>query len=210
MIMNTAVSSSWGMPKTGATCPTGCDCSCYDCSAKCKCAMPPGFCASLPSAMKIDYVRVYQDPLDKDQYLGCDPITYPSGKFIAGHKSRYTGDQEKSDIWKPIKKGGDYCDDDSSCGSGTCVAATVRTKALQMILGRPSSRGTCVCAEGFTGPRCLVPDYTCDQPSCALRETSLGFHSLYVPQSLRVFGTIVVAFGAIVLLAVLADRYRGE
>jgi len=48
------VSATWGFPHG---CPEGCPCNCYDCSKpECRCAMPTGFCDSLPASMLVDWV----------------------------------------------------------------------------------------------------------------------------------------------------------
>lgn len=64
MILNTAMSSTWGFPEGSPSgCPAGCDCKCYDCldtTGKCTCGFAGGFCASLPAKFLVDYVRVYQ------------------------------------------------------------------------------------------------------------------------------------------------------
>jgi hypothetical protein len=58
LLLNTAVSSSWGFP---TPCPEGCPCNCFDCrDPDCACAVPSGMCNNLPASFLIDYVRVYQ------------------------------------------------------------------------------------------------------------------------------------------------------
>lgn len=36
----------------------------------------------LPAEFLIDYVRVYQDPQDPAQMIGCSPSSHPTAKFI--------------------------------------------------------------------------------------------------------------------------------
>lgn len=59
LIMNTAVSKTWGFPWTDGC---GGGPACYDCSWECACWMPVGFCKQLDhSNFLIDHVRVYQN-----------------------------------------------------------------------------------------------------------------------------------------------------
>lgn len=63
VIMNTAMSPTWGFPEGETGCPDHCSCKCYDCldlSGKCSCGFATGFCSSLPAHFLIDYVRIYQ------------------------------------------------------------------------------------------------------------------------------------------------------
>ena len=87
LILNTAISSTWGFP---TPCPDGCaycqpdnadddfvgspgkdggtadsdsgaDRNCYDCRrSECACSMPSDMCSNFPASFLIDYVRVYQ------------------------------------------------------------------------------------------------------------------------------------------------------
>jgi beta-glucanase (GH16 family) len=92
MIFNVAISHMWGMSEP-------CDmtrCSscfvCFDCAnPECQCSLPEGMrnCANLPTAMKIDYVRLYQDSSDNLHSLGCSPPSHPTRAYIAAHPERY-------------------------------------------------------------------------------------------------------------------------
>lgn len=105
LVMNTAISHRWGMPEP---CPIK-DCAacwhCYDCTnPDCQCALPKGMksCKNLPAKMKIDYVRLYQDPQDPAHTLGCSPTEYPTAEFIKSHSDRYADWQpmaEDSEKW---------------------------------------------------------------------------------------------------------------
>ena len=77
VILNTAVSSTWGFPTIcndvaegkggGGDTQGGCPCDCFDCrDPLCQCAVPPDMCANLPASMLIDYVRVYQATGDSE------------------------------------------------------------------------------------------------------------------------------------------------
>ena len=47
-----------------------------------------GLGATLPATMRIDYVRIYQDP--NSENLGCDPEDYPTTEYIRNHPDVYT------------------------------------------------------------------------------------------------------------------------
>ena len=73
IIMNTAISTSWGFPNP----PYGC--TEYDCkTTEGQCGMNAGFCKSLPAKFFIDSVRVYQNKEDPRQNLGCNPKDRPT------------------------------------------------------------------------------------------------------------------------------------
>jgi hypothetical protein len=132
IIMNTAISTSWGFP----TPPPGC--TLYDCKdPNGQCGMNPGFCKSLPANFYIDHVRVYQNKKNENHTLGCNPKKYPTKRFIDAHAFRYKGGDEKLPLM-PVLKGGRKCQHDANCGSGTC------------------HRGRCQCHSDWTGPNCLV------------------------------------------------------
>ena len=66
LILNTAISSTWGFP---APMPEGCKCKTFKCGdPACECALPPGFCDNFPASFLIDSVRVYQA---EDHVLAC-------------------------------------------------------------------------------------------------------------------------------------------
>ena len=73
IIMNTAISTSWGFPNP----PFGC--TEYDCkTTEGQCGMNAGFCKSLPAKFLIDSVRVYQNKEDPLQNIGCNPKDRPT------------------------------------------------------------------------------------------------------------------------------------
>ena len=126
LIMNTAVSSTWGFPYDV---PDWCE-KCYDCDdPKCACAFSPGFCQMLRQgdvAMYIDSVRVYQssDPslhVGNNHTLGCDPPEYPTKDFIKGHEYRYMRNppfsfDDKGPL-RQVQNGGGQCNSDKDCGA---------------------------------------------------------------------------------------------
>ena len=65
---------------------------CVDCNnPECQCALPDGMkgCAMFPTALKIDYVRLYQDPDDDLHTLGCSPPKYPTKEYIENNPYGY-------------------------------------------------------------------------------------------------------------------------
>ena len=113
LIMNTAVSSSWGFPMP---CPDNCLCDCFECgNPACACAQPPGYCENFPAAFEIDYVRVYQAVNEEKHLLGCSPKSRPTELFIKGHPKRYMTEGEKRPL-EPIRQGGAPCTKNSECG----------------------------------------------------------------------------------------------
>ncbi|CAN0523932.1 unnamed protein product, partial [Laminaria digitata] len=54
LLLNTAVSATWGFP----VCSASCDCDCFDASdPACECAVDPGFSGVLPAEFVFDSVR---------------------------------------------------------------------------------------------------------------------------------------------------------
>jgi beta-glucan synthesis-associated protein KRE6 len=149
LIMNTAVSSSWGFPMP---CPDNCECSCFECgNPTCECALPPGYCENFPASFEIDYVRVFQAVDDERHILGCSPEKRPTELFIKGHEKRYMTDGQRRPL-EPVRRGGGSCTKSSDCGKHT---------------GSCSSSGVCVCFANFTGPQCLAHEgyYDFDLPA---------------------------------------------
>ncbi|CAN0308956.1 unnamed protein product [Ascophyllum nodosum] len=136
IILNTAVSSSWGFPVP----PIPCDNPCYDCGDdKCHCAIPQGFCKMLPSYFMIDYVRVYQNTSDDRMSVGCDIPSHPSKLWIQAHQYRYMRVGDKKPL-KAITAGWGKCEEDEDCFQGSC------------------HWGRCHCEKGWVGPKCQVTD----------------------------------------------------
>lgn len=56
LLLNTAVSATWGFPPCGS----GCDCTCFDASdPACECAVDPRFYSVFPAEFLIDSVSMY-------------------------------------------------------------------------------------------------------------------------------------------------------
>lgn len=132
VILNTAISTSWGFPNP----PFGC--TLYDCKdPEGQCGMNSGFCKSLPAHFYVDYVRVYQNKQDPSHTLGCNPPDFPTKRYIKGHEFKY---KVLTDVYalRPILTGGAACESNDECGEGVC------------------SFFKCVCNINWQGPRCLV------------------------------------------------------
>jgi hypothetical protein len=127
LIMNTAVSSTWGFPYDT---PDWCT-KCYDCdNPKCACTFYPGFCEMIRSgsvSLKIDAVRVYQSSnasahVGAPHTLGCDPPDYPTKEWIDGHQYRYMRNPpfvyDDTAPLRRVQKGGGPCETDHDCGGG--------------------------------------------------------------------------------------------
>lgn len=46
-------------------------------------------CKNFPAAMRVDYIRLYQDAADPAHSLSCSPPSHPTAEFIAGHIGEY-------------------------------------------------------------------------------------------------------------------------
>lgn len=172
LIMNTAVSYTWGFPMP---CPDNCACDCYECgNPMCLCALPTGYCDNFPAGFEIDYVRVYQAANETKHILGCSPASRPTAQFIEGHAKRYM-EQGQSRPLQSVRTGGGVCSSHRDCGGperGGCSTSNV-----------------CVCLAGWTGPNCLahagfydvdtsapVPSFSCKCPFCfAYKLVALDF-----------------------------------
>lgn len=42
-------------------------------------------CKNFPAAMRVDYIRLYQDGADPAHTLSCSPPSHPTAEFISGH-----------------------------------------------------------------------------------------------------------------------------
>lgn len=222
LIMNTAISTSWGFPAP----PIGCDE--YDCKTTSgRCGMNPGFCESLPAKMKIGHVRVYQNKKDPLQYVGCNPEQYPTTRFINGHKERYMKPFDAEPL-KKVKAGGGVCRQDSDCGGDIHSSSSSKQGSKQSSSSSSSDRagtststststitgtgtcgvlGRCSCDEDWTGPNCLVPNYRNDFPNWDVEDWSN-----WVPPSVPLFlGIAAVVFLAVMLLMiVIVARKRAQ
>jgi beta-glucanase (GH16 family) len=171
ILMNTAVSKQWGFP---LDCDGACKCKEFDCHAtdwQSICAFPAGFCDMMkketgPPEYKINWVRVYQDPDNPTQKVGCSTPERPTRRYIEAHADLYKTEYDKAPL-KTVPRGSGKCDTmavgmvPAACGGierGTC------------------HKGKCTCQSGWTGPNCLSHDgwnpVAYDEPD---RITDVGF-----------------------------------
>lgn len=155
IIMNTAVSSTWGFT---ADCTGSCPCKKYDCASsdyKETCGFNPGFCDMIqdptPPTFQVDWIRVYQDPSNKKHKVGCSTPERPTKTYIDGNAHMYTHGNDAVPL-KEIQNGLGVCDPSVSpsiVGPQTCGGSS---------RGKCSVNKVCACSKGWMGPHCLVRD----------------------------------------------------
>mmetsp|Transcript_37202 Transcript_37202/g.100575 ORF Transcript_37202/g.100575 Transcript_37202/m.100575 type:complete len:675 (-) Transcript_37202:82-2106(-) len=204
VILNTAMSSTWGFP---TPCPSGCKasdegpetCACYDCNDwNCKCGFAGGFCDSLPAHFMVDFVRVYQNSSDPLHKVGCSTPERPTHKWIEGHLSGFMGDDDEIPL-QPLVTGGAPCDTAKECGGlkkgrGTCDTSTPpnsRSTASDDDDGWSTYKGTCVCEEGWMGPACRT--HHGEDPIIWFKEQKLGFDYPNFPGVLKMAVSLMAA-----------------
>lgn len=190
LIMNTAVSTSWGFPNA----PTGCDPD-YDCKdPEKRCGFFPGFCKNLPAEMKIDHIRVFQNKEDPIMTVSCDPKEYPTKRYIAANDYLYSLITEPRSL-KKVKTGGGGCAYDGDCGptgSGQCFWSWIKLSKH------------CRCEEDWMGPYCKVPTYQNSDPDWDKDDSMLVVIKPYLPDFLGVsiiaaFVVLAIATGTVVI-----------
>ena len=199
ILLNTAISKQWGFP---LKCPTNCPCKVYDCHStewQSLCGFSEGFCDMMksqdPPDYKINWVRVYQDPDDPVQKVGCSTPERPTRRYIEAHESSYKTEYDEHPL-KGIQRGG-----------GTCnpAVAGVRPEACGgNERGRCTKGKVCECMPGWTGPRCLAREGR-DPVLYDLPETisDVGF---FPPKVVPRF--LLVGFGVLVLLLLIALQWK--
>ncbi|KAH9125123.1 hypothetical protein AeMF1_004221 [Aphanomyces euteiches] len=109
-------------------------------------------CDSFPMYMEIEYIRVYQDK--STMFIGCDPPTHPTKKWIDGHINWYT---DKKNLMVRVD-GGATCNTDEDCLAVSAMEATGRCEKRR-----------CNCVTGYGGPRCTKfigsKEYDTDNPN---------------------------------------------
>lgn len=163
LIMNTAISSTWGFPYDA---PDWCP-NCYDCDdPKCACNFYPGFCQMLRSgdaAMYIDSIRVYQSRDDSAHVgaphtLGCDPPEYPTKEWIEGHSYWYMRNPpfvyKDTDPLRKVQMGGGHCDSDEDCGASAQITNLTaiyeaRLDGRKLDDGNVTAKGRGTCVSGL-------------------------------------------------------------
>lgn len=150
LLMNLAVSKDWSFPDAWFL---DCEHKCWSCSdPDCQCALPHGFCESLPVHFLIDYVRVYQAPHNARHTVGCSPPARPTADFIQAHQERYTMEGQTEPL-RPVAQGGASCTQSDQCGHGSCVANDSGTRRAD-----DAATSICQCHDEWTGPSCLAHD----------------------------------------------------
>ncbi|KAF0693155.1 Aste57867_15842 [Aphanomyces stellatus] len=94
-------------------------------------------CDSFPMYMEIDFIRIYQDK--NTMFIGCDPPTHPTKKWIDGHVKWYT---DAKNPLVPVN-GGATCNVDEDCVSALATGPSGRC-----------FKQRCSCVAGYGGPRC--------------------------------------------------------
>jgi len=139
LVMNLAVSKDWGFPDAWfLDCPKKCW-SCFD--PECTCALPKGFCESMPTTFDIESVRVYQPKNERGYSRGCSPPNRQTKEFIDSHKDLYKLHEDENPL-RAVKIGGGDCTYDRDCGT--------------VIRGTCNQNRTCTCTGNWTGPNCLA------------------------------------------------------
>uniref|UniRef100_A0AAV1V547 Beta-glucan synthesis-associated protein n=1 Tax=Peronospora matthiolae TaxID=2874970 RepID=A0AAV1V547_9STRA len=106
-------------------------------------------CDEFPMFMKVDYIRLYQDPKGNrgpDDYmqLGCDPKSHPTREWIQGHLEEY---EDTDNPWKDVT-GKAFCTTDGDC-------TIDRNGTQKLVTGKClKSRCTCLYPTSWGGPRC--------------------------------------------------------
>lgn len=149
ILFNTAISKQWGFP---VKCPDNCECKEFDCNSEDwskTCGFNDGFCDMIKSKApeyKINWVRVYQDPTNEKQKVGCSTPERPTRRYIEAHQDMYKTVSDERPL-KNVQRGMGSCDPSAggvvpeSCGGNQ--------------RGKCTSGGVCECKPGWTGPHCL-------------------------------------------------------
>lgn len=202
ILFNTAVSKQWGFP---LECPAYCPCKEFDCNSHDftrRCGFSDGFCEMMrdePPKYRINWVRVYQNPKDEKQKVGCSTPERPTRRFINAHEKHY---KSKNDLTmlKGIQTGRGACNPNltpDEINPQTC-GGYERGKCTQ---GR-----VCECKKGWTGPHCLVHDgydpIVYDAPDTI---ADVGFVPPKVPGGFLPLGFIILV---VFLIASISFRQR--
>jgi len=96
---------------------------------------------------KIDWVRVYQNPNDPNQKVGCSTPERPTRQYIKAHEQNYKNANDLQPL-KVVQRGSGTC---NIAASGVTAAACGGSER-----GRCTKGSVCECLQGWTGPHCLV------------------------------------------------------
>mmetsp|Transcript_2709 Transcript_2709/g.8182 ORF Transcript_2709/g.8182 Transcript_2709/m.8182 type:complete len:616 (+) Transcript_2709:101-1948(+) len=198
VLLNTAISSTWGFPMP---CPAGCNCDCFDCvSPACKCAFHEGFCESLPAHFLIDYIRVYQSRAPTSMHTtGCSTDTHPTRKFVEAHRERYVDPDIKSKTLPllPVLHGGGACEEDSDCRGHSRDNSSHCVESLTFCGLFCLRSKICGCSDTTTGPNCLAARAADDTDldtllSVTSHEQFINAIIIYLPPALRRIGLVLL------------------
>lgn len=197
IILNTAISKQWGFPQE---CPANCPCKTYDCNSnqwQKQCGFSEGFCPMVKEVpeYKIDWIRVYQDPNNPTQKVGCSTPERPTRKFIQAHQAKYKTAEDLFPL-HGIQQGRGACDPRATGILPETCGGTQR--------GRCTAGGVCECRQGWTGPHCLAHSGTdpivYDEPD---KIRDVGFSP---PKMVSDF--LWIGLGVLVLCFLLAVRLK--
>jgi len=199
ILMNTAISTQWGFP---TKCPDNCPCETYDCGTNSwakTCGFSGGFCEMMkdesnPIEYKVNWVRVYQDPNDEKQKVGCSTPERPTKRYIEAHADKYKRKEDKAPL-KKVMHGGGSCEP-SAIGEAADSCGGEK---------RGACKKRCECNEGWTGPHCLVPDGSDPidwEKSSTLSD--LGFQGFVAPPFM------IWAFGGMTLFLLILICYHTD
>ncbi|KAE9340069.1 hypothetical protein PF008_g11261 [Phytophthora fragariae] len=142
IVFNVALSRSWGAtpPNPGS-----------ECRGDGTNETVNKICDDFPLYLKIDYIRVYQDPKGNrgdDDYmqLGCDPGSQPTKQWIEGHIDEY---EDSDNLWTEVT-GRAFCESDDDC--------TISNNGAQKLVTGKCVKSRCVCShpDSWGGPRCTL------------------------------------------------------
>lgn len=199
ILFNTAVSSEWGFPKK---CPANCPCKKYNCNSRNfqdTCGFSEGFCDMLKGEtpeMKVNWVRVYQNPNDPTQKVGCSTPERPTRRYIEAHEHLYKQDSDDAPL-KVVQVGRGICDPSAKGVTAASCGGKER--------GRCTSGGVCECSTGWIGPHCLAhrgrDPIPYDQPD---EISDIGF----VPPVVSSFKFLLGALGTVFIGFFLSVRLK--
>jgi hypothetical protein len=231
-LSNTYILST-GFPEE---CPSNCDCKKFDCSPTApwavKCGFSDGFCDMMNNKThkpqyRMNWVRVYQDPNDELQKVGCSTPERPTRKYIEAHERTYKQVGQVRLMWCVYEYARKHYRHRMpfslqsiaysffqahpllpvQAGGGTCKPGATGIKRESCggsERGTCTSRKVCSCLANWTGPHCLAHngfnsiDY--DEPDTM---SDIGFRAPgVVPLAL------LVGLGVLILLLFVTVRLR--
>jgi hypothetical protein len=178
ILFNTGISKQWGFPHD---CPGNCPCKKYNCQSSDYtqfCGFSEGFCPMMlnhssfdggrPPEYKINWVRVYQNPSNSLQKVGCSTPERPTRRFIEAHADLYKRENDETPL-RAIAEGRGVCIPPDFARDAQSVSANALHPINKTVLPSPQNCGgpdrgrctagrVCECSVGWTGPNCLAHD----------------------------------------------------